>query len=222
LEGGDAGVGLGPSAQVTLEPGHDRVERVDDGQAVVDDRACDRGQGEAGEPGPAGDRPQPLLDPDAAVGEHGVDAVAQRRGDLDERDPVAQQGALVAHGVGGDPGLGQQVGAQQVRQGSGVDLVVLEPGRGDRFAAARVHQVGLQAEFLQQVGQPAPAIGGLEGDRCARRQPAKQRSQLGGVVGQVAVGELRATLVDERDLGALAVHVYADVDAHQGLLPCAG
>jgi hypothetical protein len=85
-----------------------------------------------------------------------------------------------------------------------------------------VHQVGLQAELVEQVGQPAPAVGGLEGDRGARLQPAKQRRQLGRVVGQVAIQQLRAALVEQRDLGALAVHVHADVDAHQGLLPCAG
>ncbi|HZD03246.1 MAG TPA: hypothetical protein VFA46_24545 [Actinomycetes bacterium] len=57
-----------------------------------------------------------------------MDTVAQRGGDLDQRDPVAQQGALVAHGLWGDPGLGQQVGAQQVRQRAGVDPIVLAPG----------------------------------------------------------------------------------------------
>jgi hypothetical protein len=90
------------------------------------------------------------------------------------------------------------------------------------LAAVGVHQVRLQAEFVEQVGQPAPAVGGLEGDRRARLQPAKQRRQLGRVVGQVAVGQLRATLVQQRDLGALAVDVHAGVDLHQGLLPCAG
>jgi hypothetical protein len=34
----DARVGLGAGAQVSLQPGDDRVERVDERQAVVDDR----------------------------------------------------------------------------------------------------------------------------------------------------------------------------------------
>src|SRR5919201_52444 len=84
-----------------------------------------------------------------------------------------------------------------------------------------MYQVGLQAELVEQVGQPAPAVGGLERDRGPRVQLPEQCSQLGRVVGQVAVGELRASLVEQRDLRALAVDVHADVDTHQGLLPCA-
>jgi hypothetical protein len=84
--------------------------------------------------------------------------------------------------------------------------------------AGRVDQVRLQVEPVEQVGQPAPAVGGLERDRGARRQPAEDRDQLGGVVGQVAVEQLRAVLVQQRHLRALAVHVHADVDLHVGLL----
>jgi hypothetical protein len=69
---------------------------------------------------------------------------------------VAQQGPLVTDRLRGDPGLGQQVGAEQVCQGAGVDLVVLELGRGDRLAAGRVDQVRLEAELVEQVGQPQP------------------------------------------------------------------
>jgi hypothetical protein len=48
-------------------------------------------------------------------------------------------------------------------------------------------QVRLQLQLLEQVDQPPPAVGGLKGDRGARRQGAKDRDQLGRVVGQVAV-----------------------------------
>jgi hypothetical protein len=80
-------------------------------------------------------------------------------------------------------------------------------------------QVRLQLELLQQLDQPAPAVGRLEGNRSAWRQGAKERHQLGRVVGQVAVALLVAGLVDDRDLGALAMHVHADVHTHVGLLP---
>jgi hypothetical protein len=79
--------------------------------------------------------------------------------------------------------------------------------------------VRLQAEFVEQLSQPAPAVGGLEGDRRARRQTTRDGDQLGRVVGQVAVGELDAMLVHQRHLGALAMDVHADVHTHQGLLP---
>jgi hypothetical protein len=44
----------------------------------------------------------------------------------------------------------------------------------------------------------------------------------GGVVGQVAVGELDAMVVHQRHVGALAVDVPADLHPHQGLLPLRG
>jgi hypothetical protein len=82
-----------------------------------------------------------------------------------------------------------------------------------------VDKVRLQAELVQQLSQPAPAVGGLEGDRRAGFQTTQDRDQLGRVVGQVAVGELDAMLVHQRHLGALAVDIHTDVHTHQGLLP---
>jgi len=80
-------------------------------------------------------------------------------------------------------------------------------------------QVRLQLQLLQQLDQPAPAVGGLEGHRGARRQRAKDRHQLGRVVGQIAVALGDAGGIHDGDLGALAMHVHPDVDTHQGLLP---
>jgi hypothetical protein len=86
------------------------------------------------------------------------------------------------------------------------------------MGAAGVDQVRLQVKLLQQVDQPAPAVGGLEGHRGAGRQAPEDPGQLGRVVGQVAVQQLGAALVEHRDLGALAVDVHADVNPHEGLL----
>ena len=80
-------------------------------------------------------------------------------------------------------------------------------------------QMRRQLQFLQQIDQPAPAVGGLEGDRSAWREHAKDWYQRGRVVGQVAVTLLDAGGVDDGDLGALAMHVHPDVHSHQGLLP---
>jgi hypothetical protein len=80
-------------------------------------------------------------------------------------------------------------------------------------------QVRLQLQLLEQLDQPAPTVGGLEGHRGARRKGAKDRDQLGRVVGQVAVALLDAGVIHDGDLGALAMHVHADVDIHQGLGP---
>src|SRR5512135_3174400 len=46
-------------------------------------------------------------------------------------------------------------------------LVVLQPGRGDRLAPQRVHQVRIEAVVLQQLHQPAPSAGRLFTARTA-------------------------------------------------------
>jgi hypothetical protein len=145
--------------------------------------------------------------------------VLERGRQPDQGGPVTQQGPQIPCGLGRDPGLGQQISPEQLGQGGRIDLVVLAPGRGDRLAAAGMDQVRLQLQFLEQIDQPAPAVGGLEGHRGARRQPTKDRDQLGRVVGQVAVALLDTGGVHDGDLGALAMHVHPDVDTHQGLLP---
>jgi hypothetical protein len=80
-------------------------------------------------------------------------------------------------------------------------------------------QVRLQLQFLEQIDQPTPAVGGLEGHRGARRQRTQDRRQRGWVVSQVAVALLGTGGVHDGDLGALAMHIHPDVHSHQGLLP---
>jgi hypothetical protein len=98
-------------------------------------------------------------------------------------------------------------------------LSFLQPGRGDRLAAAGMDQVRFQLQLLEQLDQPAPAVGGLESHRGPGREGAQDRHQLGRMVGNVAVALLGASGVDDGDLGALAMHVHADVHTHVGLLP---
>jgi hypothetical protein len=104
-QGLDARVGSGVGQQVALQASDDRGELVDQRQAVVDDPALGGREVQLRQPCPAGLAPQSLLDADAAVGEHGVDAVLQRGPGADQRGAVAQQGALVADRRWGDPGL---------------------------------------------------------------------------------------------------------------------
>jgi hypothetical protein len=68
--------------------------------------------------------------------------------------PGDAAGAEIPGRLGRDPGLGQQIRPQQLRQGGRIDLVVLQPGRGDRLAAAGMDQMGLQLQLLQQLHQP--------------------------------------------------------------------
>ena len=74
--------------------------------------------------------------------------------------------------------------------------------------------VRLEAVVLQQLHQPPPAVRGLERRRGARRQAADHRQDRRHAVVHVAVGEHLAILIDDRHLGALAVHVDSDVDRH--------
>jgi hypothetical protein len=60
------------------------------------------------------------------VGGDRVDAVAQLGAQAHQAGPVAQQRPQLPHCRRGDPGLGQQVGAQQLRQDRRVDLVFSE------------------------------------------------------------------------------------------------
>jgi hypothetical protein len=62
------------------------------------------------------------------VGGHRVDPVPQLGAEPDQADPVPQHGAELADRRRGDPRLGQQVRAQQLRQDRGIDFVVLQPG----------------------------------------------------------------------------------------------
>ena len=87
-----------------------------DGQAVGDDlprrgRQVQLGQPAAAWPGPVAARPVV-----AVVGGDRVDPVALLSAEPDQADPVPQQRAELPHRRRGDPRLGQQVRAQQLRQ----------------------------------------------------------------------------------------------------------
>jgi hypothetical protein len=77
-----------------------------------------------------------------------------------------------------------------------------------------VHQVRVEPVILEQPEQPAPAERGLERHRRASRQIADQPQQRLGPVDRVLVQLHLAVLGDYRHLGALAVHVDADVNRH--------
>jgi hypothetical protein len=148
------------------------------------------------------------------VGGDRVDPVPQLGAEPDQADPVPYQRAELADRLRGDPRFGQQVRPQQLGQDRRVDLVVLQPRRGDRLAPQRVHQVRLEAVVLQQLGQPSPAECGLERHRRPRGQVADQPEHRLGAVYHVLVQLHRPVLGDYRHLGPLAVHVDADVDRH--------
>jgi hypothetical protein len=126
-QGLDPRVGLGMGAQLAVEPLNHRRQAVDGRQAVGDNLPRGGGQVELGQPAAARAGPvagRPVI---AVVGGDRVDPVAQLRAQPDQADPVPDQRAELPHLRRGDPRLEQQAGAQQLGQGRGVDLVVLQP-----------------------------------------------------------------------------------------------
>jgi hypothetical protein len=132
---------------------------------------------------------------------------------------VTQERAEVADLGRRDPGLGEQVGAKQVREGPRIHLVVLQPCGGDRLAPEGVGQVGLHAEVLAQLREPPPPVRRLEDRGRPRPERTEDRGQLGGVVRHVAVHQLCAVLAEDRHLRPLAMHVHSDVDHERASFP---
>ena len=64
----------------------------------------------------------------------------------------------------GDVRLGQQAGAQQVRERARVDRIGLHARGGDRAGAQRVREVHVKAGVREQLREPLPAIGRLQRD----------------------------------------------------------
>jgi hypothetical protein len=93
-------------------------------------------------------------------------------------------------------------------------LVVLQPGRGDRLAPQRVHEMRIEAVVLQQISQPALAERGPGSPPASRRQIAEQPQEQLGAIHYVLVQLHRAVPGDHRHLGPLAVNVDTDLDRH--------
>jgi hypothetical protein len=74
--------------------------------------------------------------------------------------------------------------------------------------------VRVEAVVFQQIGQPAPAERRLERHRRPRGQVPDQPQERLGAVHHVLVQLHLAVLGDYRHLGALAMHIDADVDRH--------
>jgi hypothetical protein len=118
-----------------------------------------------------------------------------------ERRAVSEQ---IAQPRRSDASLGEQPGAQQMREPGRVDRVGLHPGSGYRPGPERVREMHVKAGVLEQFRESLPAVGRLQrdvrdvgvaeqlADRLASgRDPLRER--------QLAV------LADDRDLRAAAV-----------------
>jgi hypothetical protein len=120
----DPGVGLGQACDLAFQPGDRGGQGVQQPTAVLDDRPRDRWQLQGGQPRPPRTGPQDLVLTDATIGQHRMHPVLASGRQAHQGGPVTQQRPQIADLRRGDPGLGQQIGPQQLGQGGRVDLVV--------------------------------------------------------------------------------------------------
>ena len=203
-------VGLRARVDLAGGGGDLAVEVADQRHQAVQPPARALGQLQAGEELASGLAEQVgVLGQDALAGQQRVHAVLDRGAHPGQHGAVAQQLAQVAQLGRGDVRLGQQPGAQQVRERLGVDRVGLHPRGGDRLRPQRVGEVHVVAGLLEQVGQPLPAVGRLE--RHVRPvRVAEQLPERVAVVDDPARERKLSVLVDDRDLRAPTVQVDAD------------
>jgi hypothetical protein len=135
-----------------------------------------------------------------------VDLALEPRADPDEGCPHPDQPAELADLGWRDPRLGQEVSAQEVGEGRGVDRVVLDPTGTDRLGRERMGHVGLDARVGEQVGEPAPAVRRLEGDadRLGLELPEHPPERVPAVV-EPSRQDRRAGLVEGHHVADLAV-----------------
>jgi len=106
-----------------------------------------------------------------------------------------------------------------VGEGRRVERVVLDPPGADRLGREGMGHVGLDPGIGEQVGEPAPAVRRLEGDRdrfgfeLAERPPERVAAVL-----EAPRQDRRAGRVEGHHVADLAVQVHAEVHDCLGLL----
>jgi len=207
------------SGDLALQPGDRGGQGVEQPAAVLDDRAGVAGRARLASqarPGPVHRLERSEIPRSASTAWTRLFSEVDRRTRLARWRSNARRSRVA---WGAIQASGSRSARSSWASGRASTLSFFSRAEGDRLAAAGVDQVRFQLEFLQQLHQPAPAVGGLEGHWGARRKGAQDRYQLGRIVGDVAVALLLAGLINHGDLGALAMHVHADVPTHVGLLP---
>jgi hypothetical protein len=130
--------------------------------------------------------------------------------------PMARAGRAGHQRAAAGSCLRQQVSAQQLRQRLRVDLVVAATGRRRSPYSQRGGPGGPRASG-RRAGRPAnPSRRRPRTPPGAGRHNAKDGRQLGLVIREIAVALDGTGVIDDGDLGALAVDVHADVHAHCG------
>jgi len=194
-------------------------DAVDQAQVGFDAACRDLGQGELAEqPASAFAEGVAQRRCDAVLGEDGVDLALEAGTDPHQACPHAGEPPRLSGLRRGDPGLGQQVAAKQVGQHPGIHGVVLDPPSRDGLGGQRVSHVGRDAGVRQQVGQPAPSEGGLEGHlHGLGAQFAEHAQDLGRLAQHPPAQHQLTALVERGQVRPLAMKVDSDVHHGMGL-----
>jgi len=138
-----------------------------------------------------------------------------------QREAITDELAQFSDLRRGNPALGQAPEAQHGGQVLGIALVVLHPPIAP-VVAERMRQMHGGPEFLEDVGGPVPAIGGLEDDLRRLACFGHDLSQLEGLAHDLPTGEHLAVSGHPDNRGGPAVQVDSHVlSLHRGL-PCRG
>jgi hypothetical protein len=201
-----------------LPAGDGTGQGVQQPAAVLDDPAWDRCQLEVGQPGPPRTSPQAPVLTDATVGQHRMDPVLQRGRQADQvaRWPSRAPRSRVA--CGAIQASGNRSARSSWARMAASTLSFFSRAR--RWPCNGWDEPGAAPAPGPPAARPAsPSRRRPRTRPGCRRQRAKDRHQLGRIIGDVTVALLNPGLVDHRDLGALAVQVHPDIDPHQGRLP---
>src|SRR2546427_5898280 len=130
---------------------------------------------------------------------------------------MAREFGRPPQGGRGNPDGGQEIAAEQERQPLGVDAVVLEASGCNGLGLFGVREHRVMAESLEQIDEPPPGPGGLDGDGSERRQLGEELLELHGIVGEPLLRNL-PLFGQDCDLRASFVQVDAHVYHRFGLL----
>ncbi len=109
-------------------------------------------------------------------------------------------------------GLGNEPGAEQLAQGSGIDGIGLDLGVGNRLQELRMGEAKINAVADEQVAEPIPAAGGFDDGSMGPGDLCDVTAQADGLVGQAGVADGAALLGVGRKDRRAAVLIDASVE----------
>jgi hypothetical protein len=128
----------------------------------------------------------------------------------DQLEPVPDQLPQLTDLHRGDPRLRQPPHPQQVRQVSGILLVILHPAVSERLDSQRVRQVHFGARVLEHIGGPVPPIRRFQDNTRVRPGRSDRFAQLRRAVDDPGRAQPAPVLSHPHQHAAPPVQVHPD------------